>query len=167
MKDSTVTITTPNDRDVVMTRVFDAPRALVFDALTRPDLLKRWYGPTGWSLEVCEVDLRPGGRWRFVSRKPNGRTVGQHGVYTEIVPGERLANTEAWEDWDAGETLVTTVLAERDGRTTLTSTMRFPSKEVRDTVLESGLQHADELYARLDSVLAEAIARLDGPVTRG
>lgn len=155
----TVTLTTPNDRDVVMTREFDAPRALVFDALTRPELLKRWYGPSGWSLEVCEVDLRPGGRWRFVTRKPDGKAVGQHGVYTEVVPGERLANTEAWEDWDAGETLVTTVLTERDGRTTLTSTMRFPTREVRDTVLESGLQHANDLYDKLEVVLLETLAR--------
>jgi uncharacterized protein YndB with AHSA1/START domain len=150
-----VTLTTPTDRELVLTRVFDAPSRLVFDALTRPELLKRWYGPAGWSLELCEIDLKVGGRWRFVIRKPDGKAVGQRGVYREIVPAERIVNTEAWEDWDAGEMLVTTVLVEQDGRTTFTSTTLFPSREVRDTLLESGMaDHADELYDQLARLLA-------------
>src|SRR5215813_7984905 len=137
-----------------MKRVFDAPRSLVFDALTKPELLKRWYGPTGWSLVVCEVDLRVGGKWRFVSSLPDGKMIGQRGVYREIMPPERLMNTEAWEDWDAGETLVTTILVEQDGKTTYTSTILFPSQEVRDTVVKSGLEHgAAELYDKLDALL--------------
>jgi uncharacterized protein YndB with AHSA1/START domain len=150
-----LTITTPTDRDVVLTRVFDAPRHLVFDALTKPELLKRWYGPSGWSLVVCEVDLRVGGRWRFVVHRPDGKAIGQRGVYREIVAGERLVNTESWEDWEPGETLVTTVLVEQGGKTTLTSTVRFPSQEVRDTILESGLAHgATEGYDKLAEMLA-------------
>jgi uncharacterized protein YndB with AHSA1/START domain len=98
--DQTLKVTTPSDREVVMTRVFNAPRNLVFDALTRPDLLKRWYGPVGWSLVACEIDLRVGGGWRFVTRRPDGREIGQRGVYREIVPPERLVNTESWEDWN-------------------------------------------------------------------
>ena len=157
---TTVAVTTPNDRELVLTRVFDAPRDMVFDAFTRPDLLTRWYLPPGWSFEVCEVDLRPGGRWRYVTRKPDGKSVGQRGVYQQVVPGERIVNTESWEDWDAGETLVTTVLAEQDGRTTFTSTIRFPSKEVRDLLIESGMaDQAGTVYDQLARLLAARAAR--------
>jgi uncharacterized protein YndB with AHSA1/START domain len=151
-----LTITTPSDREVTVTRVFSAPGALVFDALTKPELLRRWYGPTGWSLLRCEIDLRVGGKWHFVSRHPNGNEIGQLGVYQEIAPGEKLVNTENWEDWDAGETLVTTVLSEQNGVTTLTSTMLFPSESVRDTVLKGGLEHGTkECYDKLEEVLSE------------
>jgi uncharacterized protein YndB with AHSA1/START domain len=99
--------------------------------------------------------LRVGGAYRFVSRRPNGKTVGQFGVYREIVAGERLVYAERWEDWDPGETVVTMVLTERDGRTTFTETMHFPSKEVRDTVLKSGIESGgDAMYDRLARVLA-------------
>jgi uncharacterized protein YndB with AHSA1/START domain len=151
----TLRITTPTDREVVMTRAFDAPRHLVFDALTRPELLERWYAPSGWSLVVCEIDLQVGGKWRFVSRRPDGKEIGQLGVYQEIVPAERLVNTETWEDWDAGETLVTTALAEQNGTTMYTSTVLFPSQEVRDAVLKSGLESgAAHIYNNLDELLA-------------
>src|SRR5262249_7508898 len=134
----TLSVTLPTDREVLLTRTFEAPRALVFDAWTRPELLRRWYGPSGWSLAVCEVDLKVGGAWHYVLRRPDGRTVGQRGVYSEIVPGERLVNTETWDDWDAGETLVTTEFVEQQGRTLLTSRILFPSKDVRDTVVQNG-----------------------------
>jgi uncharacterized protein YndB with AHSA1/START domain len=151
----TVEITTPSDREVVLTRVFDAPRALVFDALTTPDLLKRWYGPTGWSLVVCDIDLRVGGRWRYVVRRPDGKEIGQKGVYREIARSERIVNTESWVDSDAGETLVTTVLTEVNGKTTFSSTIVFPSKEVRDTVVKNGLTRGvTETYDKLAAVLA-------------
>ena len=157
--EATLNVTTPTEREVVMTRVFDAPAARVFAALTTPALLRRWYGPPGWSMTVCEIDLRVGGAWRFVSSRPDGRAVGQKGVYREIVPARRLVNTEAWEDWDAGETLVTTTLDEHTGRTTLTSTMLFPSRDVRDTVLHSGLrQNAGALWDKLAALLAEGVA---------
>lgn len=151
----TVTITTPGDREVVVTRDFDAPRALVFEALTRPDLLKRWLTAPGRSLEVCEIDLRAGGAYRFVWRGPGRKDVGTRGVYREVVAPERLVHTESWEDWDAGETYVTTQLVEHDGRTTLTETMVFPSREVRDTVLKSGMEPgASENYERLAQLVA-------------
>ena len=154
---NTLTITTPTDREVLLSRVFDAPATLVFEALTQPEWLKRWYGPTGWSLVVCEIDLRVGGAWHFVSRRPDGKQIGQLGVYREIVKPERIVNTEQWEDWDAGETLVTTVLTEHDGKTTFQSTILFPSQEVRDTVLKAGLEHsAGDEYNRLAEVLAAA-----------
>jgi len=154
---TTLTISTPTDREVVLTRAFDAPATLVFDALTQPDWLKRWYGPTGWSLVVCEIDLRVGGAWHFVSRRPDGKQIGQLGVYREIEKPERIVNTEKWEDWDAGETLVTTVLTEHEGKTTFQSTILFPSQEVRDTVLKAGLEHgAEDEYNRLAEALAAA-----------
>lgn len=152
---STVRITTPTPLETVMTRAFAAPRALVFRALTTPELLKRWYGPPGWTLEICDVDFRVGGAFRFVSRRANGKTVGQRGVYTEIDAPARFVNTECWEDWDAGECRVTTVLTETAGRTTLTQTVRYPSQDVRDTVLHAGLEStAAPLYDQLDALLA-------------
>jgi len=152
---NTLKVTTPSDREIAMTRVFDAPRNLVFDALTKPELLERWYGPRGWSLVVCEIDLRVGGAWRFVTRRPDGKQIGQRGVYREIVPPERLANTESWEDWNPGELLVTTVLVEQGGKTTLTNTSLFPSQEVRDTLIKSGMTSgAAETYDKLAEYLA-------------
>jgi len=157
MDRSNLTITTPTDREVVLTRVFDATAELVFKALTEPELLKRWYGPRGWEMVVCDIDLRVGGKWRIVSRKPGGKEIGQFGVYNEIVRPTRIVNSEAWEDWDAGETLVTTTLNEKDGKTIFKSTILFPSKETRDTVVKSGLEHgAAETYDRLAQLLANA-----------
>ena len=151
-----LTISTPTDREVMLTRDFDAPPSLVFDALTKPELLKRWYGPTGWTMEVCDIDLRVGGKWRFVSRNPQGKLIGQFGVYQEIERPSRLVNSEAWEDWDAGETLVTNLLTGDNGRTTLTSTIKFPTREVRDVVLKSGLEHGAEAgYKKLEETLVE------------
>jgi len=152
---ATLKVTTPTERAVVMTRVFDAPRNLVFDALTKPELLQRWYGPVGWSLVVCEIDLRVGGAWRFVTRRPDGKEVGQRGVYREVTPPERLVHTESWEDWNPGEVLITAVLVEEGGTTTLTSTLLFPSREVRDMLLESGMTSgAAETYDKLADCLA-------------
>jgi uncharacterized protein YndB with AHSA1/START domain len=151
----TVTIKTPTDREVVINRVFDADPDLVFKALTKPELVRQWCVPDGWSMDVCEIDLKVGGRWHFVSCRPDGKKIGQLGVYQEIVPGERLVNTESWEDWDAGETLVTTVLAGTDRKTAFTSTILFPSREVRDVVLKSGLEESvGPIYDKLASVLA-------------
>jgi uncharacterized protein YndB with AHSA1/START domain len=150
----TVKVTTPTDTDVVVTRQFDAPRAMVFDALTQPDLLRRWYGPEGWSLDVCDIDLKVGGKWRFVVRRPDGKAIGQKGVYQEVVRPERIVHTESWEDWDPGETLVTVVLTEEGGKTTLTTNMRFPSREVRDVIVKNGLdKNLNQTYDKLAEVL--------------
>jgi uncharacterized protein YndB with AHSA1/START domain len=151
----------PSDREVRITRVFDASARLLFDALTRPDLIRQWCVPDGWAMTVCESDLRIGGAWRIRSERPNGKTVGQFGTYRDLVPGERIVKTELWEDWDAGETLVTTELTEQAGRTTLTTTVLFPSQSVRDTVMKSGFDSgANTIYARLDQVLAACSVRL-------
>ena len=149
-----LTISMPDDRTIVHTRVFAAPRARVFAALTEPDLLRRWYGPPGWSLVGCESDLRAGGRWRFTTRKPDGREIVQQGTYVEVAPPARLVKTERWADWDAGEVHVTTDLEEADGRTTLTVTTLFPSRAVRDELLARGASaHARAHYEKLAAVL--------------
>jgi uncharacterized protein YndB with AHSA1/START domain len=149
----TLQVTTPTDREIVLTRVFDAPRHLVFEAFTKPELLKRWFGPHGWSLVVCEIDLQVGGAWRFVLRGPDGTDMGMSGVYREIVPGERSVHTEAFDDYP-GDSVVTTVLTEHDGRTTLTATVLYESQEIRDAVVKSGMEHgAAESYDRLAELL--------------
>ena len=155
----TLKVTTPTDREIAMTRVFDAPRSLVFDALTKPDLLQRWFlGPPGWSLVVCEIDLKVGGTWRFVLRGPDGTDMGMRGVYREIVPPERSVHMESFDDYP-GESLVTTVLVEQGGKTTLTATVLYPSQEIRDAVIKSGMEHgAAESYDKLAELLASAEA---------
>ena len=149
----TLKVTTPTDREIVLTRVFDAPAHLVYKAFTDPELLKRWFGPHGYSLTVCEVDLRVGGEWRYVLKGADGTTMGMGGVYQEIVPGQRTVHTESFDDYP-GDSVITTVLTEHDGKTTLTATARYDSKEVRDAVVESGMEHgAAETYDRLAELL--------------
>lgn len=149
-----VKIATPTDREVVVTRTFDAPRSLVFDAYTQPELLKRWYGAPGRSLVVCEIDLRAGGAYRFLWRGPGRKDVGTYGVHREVIRPERIVRTETWEDWDAGEVIETIVLTERAGKTTLTSTGLYPSREVRDTVLKAGLENGTrETFGHLAELL--------------
>jgi uncharacterized protein YndB with AHSA1/START domain len=120
------------DRELVMTRVFDAPRRTVFDALTKPDLVKRWLrGPAGWSLVVCEIDLKVGGAYRYVWRRDcDGADMGVGGVFREIMPPERAVHTETLDQVrHAGEAVITTVLTEHGGKTTLTRTIRLPVEE--------------------------------------
>jgi uncharacterized protein YndB with AHSA1/START domain len=150
-------ITTPSEREIVMSRVFDAPRNLVFDAWTKPELLKRWLGVRGgWSMVVCEVDLRVGGAYRFVWRGPDGAEMGMGGAYREIVPHERLVATESFDDpWDSGEALDTTALVEAGGKTTATTTVLYESEEIRDAVLKSGMARGvAESYDMLADYLA-------------
>jgi uncharacterized protein YndB with AHSA1/START domain len=151
----TLKVTTPTDQEIVLTRVFDAPRHLVWDAFTRPELLKRWFGPRGWALVVCEVDLRVGGGFRFVLRGPDGRDMGMRGVYRELVPPERSVHMESFDDYP-GESQVTAVFVEQGGQTTLTATVLYPSKEVRDIVIQTGMEHgAAESYDKLAELLAD------------
>lgn len=164
-------VTTPTETEIVLTREFWARRHLVFEALTTPDLLKRWLGAQGWHLVECDIDLRVGGAWRFVSRGPGGATMGHGGVYREVVAPERLAYTESYDDqWYAGEALVTAVLTEaeveaggRTTRTTLTTTLTYPSREVRDAVTRTPMERGvGEGYARLDEVLHELTTTTEG-----
>jgi uncharacterized protein YndB with AHSA1/START domain len=149
----TLKVTTPTDREIVMTRVFDAPRHMVFDAFSKPELLKRWFGPRGWSLAVCEVDFKVGGGFHFVLRGPDERQMGMRGVYREIVPPERSVHMESFDDYP-GESQVTAVFVEQAGKTTLTATVLYPSREVRDAVIKSGMEHgAAETYDKLAELL--------------
>jgi uncharacterized protein YndB with AHSA1/START domain len=154
----TLKVTTPSEREIMLTRVFDAPRGLVFDAFSKPELLKRWFGPRGWSLIVCEVDFKVGGGFRFVLRGPDGKDMGMRGVYREIVPPERSVHMESFDDYP-GESQVTAVFVEQGGKTTLTATVLYPSQEVRDIVIKSGMEHgAAESYDKLAELLAVAAA---------
>ncbi len=154
---ATLQVTTPSDREIAMTRDFDAPRRLVFDALTRPELIRRWLGGLpGWTMTVCEMDPRVGGAYRYVWEKDTGTVMGMGGVIREIVPPERLVVTERFdESWYPGEAVSTTVLVERAGRTTLTQTVLYESREARDGVLASGMETGVEhSYDRLAELLA-------------
>jgi len=153
---ATLAITTPSDREISMTRVFHAPRTLVFEAYTRPHLLSRWLlGPEGWTMPVCEIDLTVGGKYRYVWRHEDGREMAMGGVYREIVAPERLVTTELFdEDWTGGETLSTLLLVEQGGRTTMTNIVLYASREARDGALASGMTEGLESgYSRLDEVL--------------
>jgi uncharacterized protein YndB with AHSA1/START domain len=153
----TLKVITPSDREIVLTRVFNAPRRLVWDAFTKPELLQRWFGPRGWSLVICEVDLKVGGGFRFVLRGPDGKEMGMRGVYREIVPPNRSVHMESFDDFP-GESEVTTVLVEQGGKTTFTATVLYPSQEVRDAVIKSGMEHgAAESYDKLAELLASGV----------
>ena len=157
MNSETFKVTTPSDLEIAMTRVFNAPRRLVFDALTKPELVKQWLlGPPSWTMPVCEIDLRVGGAYRYVWRKDTGKEMGMGGVFREIVPHERIVCTELFDEaWYAGGALVTNVLAEQGGKTTLTLTSRFGSRETRDAVLKSGMESGVAVsYDRLEQLLA-------------
>src|SRR5882724_2451840 len=140
---STFTITTPSDREIAMARVFNAPRRLVFDALTRPELVKQWLlGPPGWSMPVCEIDLKVGGTYRYVwKRESDGTEMSSGGIFREITVPDRIVATEKFEQpWYPGESLVTSTFVEHDSKTTLTMTVLYESRETRDMVLKSGME---------------------------
>ena len=157
MKKHELKIEPSGDREIVMTRLFDAPPDLVFDALTKPDLVQRWLlGPEGWAMPVCKIDLKVGGSYRYVWRNKDGREMGMGGTFREIVRPERLVHTESFDEaWYPGECLVTYTVTEKAGRTTLTCTMLMESKKARDQVLESGMESGVSVsYDRLEDILA-------------
>ena len=158
-----VTVTARGDREIVLTRVFDAPRRLVFEALGKPELLPRWLlGPPGWSMVVCENDLKVGGGFRHVWRGPDGKEMAMRGVYREVVPPERIVRTETFEfgrDAQSGEQVGTLVLTEKAGKTLLTLTVLYPSKEARDGAVAAGMDRGlGAGYDRLDELLATTAA---------
>ena len=153
----TFTVTTPSDHEIRMTRLFDAPRHLVFEAMTKPEHVRRWWGclGDGYSVPVCEIDLRPGGRWRFVNRHPKGEAA-FHGEYREITPPSRLVFTEIFEDFPDTVSVVTTEFADENGKTRMTATVQYPSKDVRDMVMASGMSTGAGIsYDRLEDLVAE------------
>ncbi|MBS1910480.1 MAG: SRPBCC family protein [Bacteroidetes bacterium] len=160
-----LTLTTPSDREIAMTRTFDAPRDMVFEAFTRPELIKRWLGvQNGWEMVVCEVDLRIGGTYRYVWRRTDGMEMGMGGTYREIVRPERIVTTESFDQsWYPGSAVGTVTLVERDGVTTLTLTVLYDSREARDLVLQSPMESGVEAgYRQLENVLASLRTEGDG-----
>jgi uncharacterized protein YndB with AHSA1/START domain len=153
---SKLTVSLPSEREIVLTRVFHAPRALVWEAVTRPEHLVHWWGRTGSTLPVCEVDFRPGGAYRYVERAADGSEHGFRGTYREIVPPERVVNTFEYEGLPGHVSVDTMTLQEQpDGTTLLTSHALFDSVEDRDGMVQSGMEYgAEESYSRLDAYLA-------------
>lgn len=154
---NTLKVTTPSDREILVTRTFDAPRSLVFDCVSKPELVRRWLlGPPGWTMPVCEIDFRVGGRYRYVWRRSDGNEMGVGGVYREIVRPERIVHTELFDqDWTGGETVGTSVLTEQGAKTTLTFTILYASKEARDGALRTGITEGMTVsYDRLDELMA-------------
>ena len=150
-------VTTPSDSEIRMTRLFNAPRRLVFEAMTKPEHVKQWWGRLGegYSVPVCEIDLRPGGVWRFVNRHPNGEAA-FHGEYREVTPPSRVVFTEIFEQFPDTVSVVRAELTEEAGNTRLTATVRYPSQQVRDIVIASGMaKGAGISYDRLEDLVAE------------
>jgi uncharacterized protein YndB with AHSA1/START domain len=143
------------DRAVLMTRIFDAPRQMVWDAFSKPELLQRWFGPRGYTLPVCDVDHRVGGGFRFVIARPDGEQVGMHATFRELHAPERSVHVESFDNMP-GESTVTAIFAEANGKTTLTATVEYPSREVRDMVAPMMEPGAAESYDKLAELLAEA-----------
>jgi len=147
-------LTTPTDLEVVISRAVRAPRRIVWETWTRPEHVSRWLlGPEGWTMPVCEIDLRPGGKWRFVWRKSDGREMEMTGAYREVSPPERLVHTERWgPEWP--ETITTLTLAEKGGETTITQSILYPSREARDAAVATGMASGvDVSIDRLDRLL--------------
>lgn len=143
---------TPSDRELVITRTFDAPRSLVWAAFTDPKHLPNWHtGPDGFTMPICEIDLRPGGSWRYVWRNAHGREFEATGTYREVDPPTRIV---AVTNRNGQEQMSTTTFAEQDGRTTVTNTMRFASKAARDQGLPYAKAGTESNHARLDAYLA-------------
>ena len=151
-------VTLPSDTEILITRTFDAPADLVFKAYTTPDLVRRWWGFETSEWVTCDIDLRVGGTWRFVTKEANGMEVGFHGEYREIDRPHRLVATEAFEgvpDPDANAALNILTLAESDGATTLSLLCRYPDQQTRDMVVASGMEGGLQVsYNRLEDLVA-------------
>jgi uncharacterized protein YndB with AHSA1/START domain len=156
----TFEVTTPGDREIHMTRVFDAPRALVFEAMSRPEHIRRWWGNLGdgYSVPVCEVDLRVGGKWRFVNAHPHGEAE-FYGEYLEIDPPGRIVFTEIFAPFPDAPSTVTSELRDEGGKTRITISCLYPSREVRDMVIGTGMEKGAALsYDRLEEVAASLMS---------
>lgn len=153
---NTLQITTRGDREIVITRAFDAPRTLVWEAFTKPELVRQWLlGPPGWTMPVCEIDFRVGGRYRYVWRNESGIEMGMGGVHREIVVPERIVATEKFDQsWYPGEAVGTITLVEQSGKTILTQIVQYESREARDVVLKSPMESGLVAgYNRLEELL--------------
>jgi uncharacterized protein YndB with AHSA1/START domain len=153
---SGLTVTLPSDREIVLTCVFDAPRRLIFEALSQPEHVRHWWGLRDHEFTVCDMDLRPGGRWRFVQRGPDGQEYGFRGEYREIVPPERVVQTFEFEGMPGHISVETMTLVEEDGKTIWTTRSVFASVQDRDGMLRSGMEAgARETMERLAEYVEE------------
>jgi uncharacterized protein YndB with AHSA1/START domain len=158
----TFKVSTPSDTEIRMTRLFDAPRQLVFDAMTKPEHVRRWWGciSEGHSVTQCEIDLRVGGKWRFVHAGPEGEYPAFYGVYKEIDAPGRLVYTEIFEPYPDNGSLVTQLLTEENGKTRLDLTARYESMDVRDMVIKTGMEKGAAIsYDRLEDLVVELQGR--------
>jgi len=165
-------LTLPSDTEILLTREFDAPPHLVYEASTKPEHVRRWWCcMEGFTMPICEIDLRVGGAWRYVMLDPEGREVGFHGEYKEIVPNERIVHTEIFDPFPQAPTLVTVTFEARGGKTLLRSLQQCASKEARDAIIESGMEHGAAIaWDRLEAVageLASGAARTPAPAVGG
>jgi len=154
-------VTTPSDREIVLTRLFDAPRHLLIEAMTKPEHVRRWWGilDDEHSVTVCDIDFRPGGAWRFVGRGPKGE-YGFHGVYRDIALPDRIVFTEIFDPFPDVVSVVTSIFSEENGKTRLTVKCLYPSVEVRDMVVQSGMARGAAIsYDRLEEVVAELMRK--------
>ena len=157
----TFTATTPSDREIVLTRLFDAPRHLLIEAMTTPEHVRRWWGilDDEHSVTVCDIEFRPGGAWRFVGRGPKGE-YGFHGVYRDIALPDRIVFTEIFDPFPDVVSVVTSIFTEENGKTRLTVKCLYPSVEVRDMVVQSGMARGAAIsYDRLEEVVAELMRK--------
>jgi uncharacterized protein YndB with AHSA1/START domain len=156
----TATVTMPTDEQILITREFNASKDLVYKAFTTPQLVERWWTAKRGEMKVCEIDLRPGGKWRYVMETPDGIEVGFHGEYREIVPNERIVSTEIFEGMPEGlpeeVSVNTATFTEDDGQTTLTILVQHSTKEFRDGHVNSGME--DGLQDALDLLEEIAVA---------
>jgi uncharacterized protein YndB with AHSA1/START domain len=134
-------VTLPSDTEILLSRVFDAPRHLVFETMTKPEYVRRWWGcMEGYTMPVCEIDFRVGGKWRYVMIGSDGNEIGFHGEYREIVPAQRIVQTEIFEPFPDSPSLCTMTLEERDGKTYYQTLVQHTSKEARDMHVQSGME---------------------------
>ena len=153
------TLSLPSDREILMTRKFDAPREIVWDIITDPKLIPQWYGFARDETEVKKMDVRPGGRWQYITHTQGGEVVDFHGTYREVVAPEKLVYSFLFGDMPEGDGFVEITLVEKDGVTELRDRGVFNSKEERDAIIATGMEEgARETYERLSQLIAARVA---------
>jgi len=158
----TTQVATLSDTEILISRRFDAPRRLVFECMHKPEYIREWLlGPEGWTMPVCEVDFRVGGKYRYEWASADGRRMGMGGVYREIVAPERVVSTEIFDvDWTGGETVNVATLTEKAGTTTLEIRVKYSTRQARDGALATGMTEGMEAgFKRLETMLASMAAQ--------
>jgi uncharacterized protein YndB with AHSA1/START domain len=163
-----LTVSLPSDKEILLTRVFDAPPRMVYEVMTKPEYVRRWWCcMDGFNMPVCEIDLRVGGRWRFVMRGPDGNDVAFNGEYREIVPAQRVVGTEVFEPYPDSPSLVTTTFEAQGEKTLFRSLVQHQTKEARDMHVNSGMEHGAAIaYDRLEQQARDLTAAQRGSSAR-